>query len=338
LRQGSAGHQSASSPLRLFFPLPGCYNGDGKIIGERVCPLAVNVFDRSVKALARRYPEPFVRVALGSTDDLTVETIENPEINLPERRLDFVYGLRQEDREYILHLEFQLEHQADVPERMFTYNALPTAAYGRPVLSAVIYLERRGYRQLPQEYVVEFRGRPVHTFPYLVVRLWDYAEAISSGQLKELAPLLILLTEEKDEKVLARCRELILASPDKKWRANALSAAITVARRYFPKELLLRFFKEELEMLQEADIVQDWINEGFQKGMERGMERGLEKGQIKATREGILDVLAERFGVVRQGIAAKLAAIEDAAVLRSLLKKSVKVESIEEFARLLEEV
>jgi len=45
--------------------------------------LAVNIFDRSVKALARRYPQPFARVALGSFEDLTVETIENPEINLP---------------------------------------------------------------------------------------------------------------------------------------------------------------------------------------------------------------------------------------------------------------
>lgn len=79
--------------------------------------MAVNVFDRTVKALARRYPEPFVRLALGSTEGLTVATIENPEINLPERRLDFVYGLREKDQAYILHLDFQLQHQADMPER-----------------------------------------------------------------------------------------------------------------------------------------------------------------------------------------------------------------------------
>ena len=288
--------------------------------------MAVNVVDRSLKALARRYPKPFVRVVLGSVEDLIVETIENPEINLPERRLDFVYGLQQERRDFILHLEFQLEHRADVPERMFTYNALLTATYERPVLSAVIYLERHNYRRLPQEYVVEFRGRAVHTFPYLVVRLWDYAEAIASGELRELAPLLILLTEEKDHRVLARSRELILASGDEKWRADALSTAITVARRYFSKDFLLRFFREELKMLQEADIVQDWINEG------------MEKGAIKAIREDILDVLSERFGVVKTGIGKKLAGIDDPAVLRSLLRRSVKVESLEEFMRLLEGV
>ena len=58
--------------------------------------MAASVFDRSVKAPARCYPKPFVRVALGTVEDLTVKAIENPEINLPERRSDFVYGLQQE--------------------------------------------------------------------------------------------------------------------------------------------------------------------------------------------------------------------------------------------------
>lgn len=36
--------------------------------------------------------------------------------------------------------------------------------------------------------------------------------------------------------------------------------------------------------------------------------------------------------------AKKLAGIDDPAVLRSLLRKSIKVESLEEFAQLLEEI
>lgn len=64
----------------------------------------------------------------------------------------------------------------------------------------------------------------------------------------------------------------------------------------------------------------------------------MEKGKVKAIRDGILDVLSERFGVGRHGIGTNLTAIDDPAVLRSLLEKSVKVESLEEFLRLLEEV
>jgi len=93
-------------------------------------------------------------------------------------------------------------------------------------------------------------------------------------------------------------------------------------------------FREELTMLQEADIVQDWINEGLQKGIGIGMEQG----EVKAIREAILDVLSERFGTFRKGLSKKLGAIDDPAVLRSLLRKSIRVKSLEEFARLLEEI
>ena len=86
--------------------------------------LANKVIDRSLKILARQYPEAFIKIALGSIESIVFETIENPEINIPERRLDFVCGLADEEREYILHLDFQLHHEADVPERMHIYNAL----------------------------------------------------------------------------------------------------------------------------------------------------------------------------------------------------------------------
>ena len=91
-------------------------------------------------------------------------------------------------------------------------------------------------------------------------------------------------------------------------------------------------------MLQGADIVQDWINQGMEKGMAKGMEKGMERGEVKAIQEAILEVLSERFGIIKGGLSKKLAAIDDAAVLRPLLKKSIKVESLEEFARLLDEV
>jgi hypothetical protein len=292
--------------------------------------VAANVIDRSVKALARLSPQAFVKVALGETQGVTAETIENPEINLPERRLDFVYGLRWDDEECLLHLEFQMEHEPDVPKRMFTYNALLTAGFNKPVISAVIYLERREYRHLPQDYAVFFAGQPVNNFRYRAVKLWDYAEAIGRGELRELAPLLILLTREKGEGVLTRTKHLILTAPDARWRADALSVAVTVAGRYFPREFLLKFFREELAMLRDAGIVQDWINEGIEKGRLQG--------QIATLQSSIIEVLTERFGVIKKGLSQKLAEIDDPAVLRSLLRKSTKVESLEEFIQVLEEV
>ena len=167
------------------------------------------VIDRSMKALALRYPEAFVKVALPGMEGLSVEAIENPEVNVPEKRLDFVYKVSSRDGERLLHLEFQLEHESDLPKRMFTYNALLTESQKAPVISAVIYLERRDYAALPDEYAVTLEGRALNAFSYQVVRLWDYEEEIQAGNMPEFAPLLPMLARKKDEEVLSKTREQI---------------------------------------------------------------------------------------------------------------------------------
>jgi len=43
-------------------------------------------------------------------------------------------------------------------------------------------------------------------------------------------------------------------------------------------------------MLQEANIVQDWINEGI--------ERGIEKGEVKATRSELILRYARRWEIM----------------------------------------
>jgi hypothetical protein len=89
-----------------------------------------------------------------------------------------------------------------------------------------------------------------------------------------------------------------------------------------------------MSLLHEASIVQEWINEGVEKGRKAGKL----EGEIETLRRDIQEVLEGRFGRIKRGMGRKLAAIDDPAVLRLLLRKSVKVESLEQFARLLEEV
>jgi hypothetical protein len=54
------------------------------------------------------------------------------------------------------------------------------------------------------------------------------------------------------------------------------------------------------------------------------------------SQEAIVDVLAEGLGLMEKGLAQRLAVAEDPAVLRVLHRKSIKVESLDEFLRLLE--
>jgi len=85
--------------------------------------------------------------------------------------------------------------------------------------------------------------------------------------------------------------------------------------------------------LRDAGIVQDWINEGFNQGIEKGRLQG----QIATLQSNIVEVLTERFGMLKRGL-AQVAEIDDPAVLRDLHRKSAEVESLEEFMQLLEQV
>ncbi|MDI6792049.1 MAG: hypothetical protein QME81_04180 [bacterium] len=99
--------------------------------------------------------------------------------------------------------------------------------------------------------------------------------------------------------------------------------------------------------MREATIFQDWFLEaeekgmergmekGMERGIERGMERGMEKGVIETLKEGIRDVLEERFGIVKESILNAVYQIKSAPFLRTLLRQSARVKSLEEFRELI---
>jgi len=195
---------------------------------------AVNIFDRALKNLAFHFAEVFLRLALPGAAIELIGWEANVEISLPDQRVDFVHRVRYNGQEYLFHLEFQLEHRADLPRRLFVYAALLTEKYDGPVVTLVLYLDRR-VSEVPTEYVVQLGDEVMNRFTYRVLKLWDYEEEIRSGQYRELAPLLVMLVEQPDEATLARERELILEEPDERkrgpcwprrwrWRPAILSA------------------------------------------------------------------------------------------------------------------
>ncbi|HHY98719.1 MAG TPA: hypothetical protein GX509_08280, partial [Firmicutes bacterium] len=115
-----------------------------------------DAIDRSVKVLARRYPRDFAGLLLGSSEGIDAEIIENPEVNIPQRRRDFIWVVKRGKERAILHAEFQLRHNKAIPKRLFAYNAFYSVTYDLPVISAVLYLEKKDYERLPTEYMARF--------------------------------------------------------------------------------------------------------------------------------------------------------------------------------------
>ena len=255
------------------------------------------------------------------------------ELSLPTQWVDLVQKVRIRGKEYILHVEFQLHHQKELPRRLFVYSALLTEQFKLPVLTVVLYLERRK-RKLPEAYQVRIGDQVIHQFTYRVIRLWELEEDIRLGKLRELAPLLILASREKDDAVLEQERWLILEEPDAGKRADLLALAMTIASRYFDKKRLWDFFREEVVQLRGSSLIEDWVEEGIQKGI----QQGIQQGYIRALREDVVSLLEERFGVVEADILEALQKVDQVEALKTLHKNAVWVDSLEEFGRLLEGV
>lgn len=300
-------------------------------------PEMINIFDRTLKIIARNHAGTFLRLAFPDKETELLGVVENVEISLSVKPVDFVHRILYEEEERIFHLEFQLDHQADLPQRTFITSAELTDLFKEQVLSLILYLKPR-QAPMPNEYVSRLGDAIVNRFTYPVLKLWDYVELIRSGELRELAPLLTMLVEEPDETLLAEERTLILQEPDEQKRVELLAAAIAISSRHFEKAFLWKFFREEVEEMKNVSFIEDWIEEGIEEGIKKGIEEGMERGRLEMARENIAQVLLTRFDPsarTMRPVEQQLAKLVSLSALQKLHREAILAETFEDFATLV---
>jgi predicted transposase YdaD len=288
-------------------------------------PHEIKPFDRALKIIGRNSPQTWLRLAFPNQPIELIGTLENVELSLPEQWVDFIHRVRIGSQEYLLHIEFQYQHRRDFPKRVFIYSAELTDQFQLPVISIVLYLKRRK-SDPPNTYDVRVGNQTLNRFRYQVYKLWDYEAEIRSGQLIELAPLLVMIAENPTEETLAKERELILQVPDPKQRADLLAAAVTVASRFFNKGFLWEFFREEVQQMRQASFIEDWVREAEREAIRRGRQRGLE--------QGILRILQHRFTQVPADVGTRLEGVK-LSDLEDLIDAALEVEDLTQFERQL---
>ncbi|MFQ6041107.1 MAG: DUF4351 domain-containing protein [Candidatus Poribacteria bacterium] len=289
----------------------------------------INLFDRVLKILGRNYAEAFLRLTFPHQELRLIGTQENVELSLPDHRIDFLHQVKLDNQEYLLHFEFQLQHQRDVPRRVFVYSAELTEQFRKPVISVVLYLERRE-ALLPNEYVVEMGESVIHRFNYPVLKLWDYEAEIRSGQMPEFAPLLVMLASEPSEAVLLREKELILRESNPQKRADSLATAVMIASRYFDRDWLWQFFQEEVEQMRHSTFIEDWIEEGIQQGKQQGLQQGLHQGIQQGKQSLLLQQLKAKFGELPEPVEEEIRAITSEQKLDTLSLRILTANSLDE--------
>ena len=86
------------------------------------------------------------------------------------------------------------------------------------------------------------------------------------------------------------------------------------------------------------EALREGLQQGLRQGLQQGLEQGLRQGLILEAQEMVLEALEERFGKVEKELSERIKKIEDRDFLRHLFKLSLRVSSLEEILRALEEI
>src|SRR5206468_11432274 len=112
-----------------------------------------------------------------------------------------------------------------------------------------------------------------HTFERIL--LWEHAERVRSGELVELAPLLVLCEDKPAREALEEERELIrAASVPREVRVELEAVAYLLGLRYLSEGIVRAVFREELSMIKESPLISSWIEEARASGEVTGETRG----------------------------------------------------------------
>ena len=112
-------------------------------------------------------------------------------------------------------------------------------------------------------------------------------------------------------------------------------------------ETMLKYVVNATDRITDEDlrkIVMETLPEGgklmptiAQKWLEEGIQQGIHEGALKNARKSMLDVLEARFDMVPLDIIKTIQGIDEIVMLESLLKKTIKVHSLDEFRNILKE-
>jgi hypothetical protein len=107
---------------------------------------------------------------------------------------------------------------------------------GIPAVLTVVYLAKGDRAAFPAIHRVEGGGL-VNEYRFHTIHLWEHADRIRSGELRELAPLLVLCEHEPTAATLHTERELIMGlEAPPAVQAELLAVAVMVGTRYFARD------------------------------------------------------------------------------------------------------
>ncbi|HLO86140.1 MAG TPA: transposase [Nostocaceae cyanobacterium] len=237
-------------------------------------------------------------------------------------------------------MEVQGQYDSEFTERMYTYNYRLFDRHKKRVISlAVLADEQVNWR--PSSYSYQLGGCRV-SLEFPIAKLLDYEQAWNNLE-GSTNPFAIVVMAHLKTKATHRNPENRL-----EWKLNLVK--MLFARGYsrqdvrqifrfidwimvLPKELASSF-KTEVYNYQEARKMR-YVTSIERLAKEEGIEEGIELGIIQMGQDSLREVLETRFGEVPSAIIEAVNQINDAALLKTLLKRAIAIPTLTDFQQLL---
>jgi predicted transposase YdaD len=294
-------------------------------------------YDWLIKSVVGRFGDDLAGWLLGERPASAVALrTALPEVTLADA--DSILDVRFRDRPpLLLHVEFQLEHDPEMPDRMARYLLgihrllLEPAHRGKRMAGVVIYLDPHRYGPGdPGLFDIQGDLGTRLFATYSVVKLWEMDPgpvlALESPGLCPFVPLMRgnpvgLLVQSRDKIVRTHVETISTRTKRELLEVLELMAGLLMDRE-FVMALLAEFStKERKNPLLEV------MEENLEKGLKEGRQEGRQEEAVRAVQR----VLKARFGEIDQGAEDRLRGIEDIDTLEVLIEAAVLAPSLEAF-------
>jgi predicted transposase YdaD len=221
-----------------------------------------------MKLLVRQDPQSLVSFLVPGA---VFKGMEDRELQAaPSVTSDTLYRITWQEKQFILHVEFQLKRDPEMGQRLWHYNALTYIHTKLSVYSVVIYLQEDKKPAVQSPYVIWLpNGKPTQRLDFDTIKLWEVEpEAIEQTGLVGLLPLLPLTKGGQNRQTVLRMIDKLknVGTQGLIVSGYACSCLVFTAEDEL-KWLKGRFF-EMRDILRDTWVYQEISNEGKEEARE----------------------------------------------------------------------
>ncbi|MCS6794780.1 MAG: hypothetical protein RMJ97_06215 [Raineya sp.] len=228
---------------------------------------------------------PLIEYVLDLHPEKLEEIPDDLQVTL-ERSPDFLKKVVHSDssKDYILHIEFQVEDSKEMIYRMLEYHAILVRKYKLPVRQYVFYIGNQIIKKMFSSLQHEN-----FSFRYTLINLQDYdCEQFLASDIPEMSILAILANfgSQSSEQIISKILEKIKSLPIGTFHKEKCVVQLEVLAN-------LRSLQEIVTKLVEKMALTYNLENDVR--FKQGIEKGIEKGKESVWLTSIKNMLAENF-------------------------------------------